>query len=434
MHVWADTFPRAAAGLSIAERRVLEHAPAAKPAWTAKNTVVSSDREGMMEMFSVKPSAAGQYVSPESAMKLSAVYRGVALIAGSIASLPCPIYRMEEDGSRASERGHPLWWLLNEQPTPRFSAATFWEFVTASMLLRGDGFAIIVRNRAGEPTELIPVPSQSVVVSRQDNRLIYAVLDLEDGKARGFDQDDVLHFPGFGFDGLRSMGVIRWGAWNSVGTALATEEYAGRYFANGSMPKVAITSPATMDQKQLDELRNLWTDRYGGADNSHRPLILGGGMTVTPVSVNADDAQLLASRAFQVEDIARALGIPPFMLGSTDKTTSWGSGVEHMGQGYVTYTLQPHLTRFQQEINRKIFRISRYFVEFNVAGLLRGDAAARSKYYREAIGGSQGPGYMVINEVRRLENLPPIPEGEQLYFPKGTSDAKPAETPPAPAE
>src|SRR5205814_313822 len=146
-------------------------------------------------------------------------------------------------------------------------------------------------------------------------------------------------------------------------------------------------------------------DKYGGADNSHKPLVLWGGMTAKELSLNAEDAQLLESRRFQVEDIARAFGIPPFMLGATDKTTSWGSGVEHMGQGFLTYTLQPHLNRFQQEINRKIFRISRYFVEFNTAGLLQADAQGRAKFYREAIGGSQGPGWMKINEVRRLENL-----------------------------
>lgn len=434
MHPWADTFRRAAASLSSKERAVLEAPASARPSWAPKAEILSSDANGMGELFSVPASPSGAFVTPETAMRLSAVYRGTALLAGAIASLPLPVYRREDDGSRKAEVDSALWWLLNEQPTPRFSAATFWEFIGASMLLRGDGFAVLVRNRALEVTEIIPVPSSCVTVTRDGNRLVYAMDDVFEAGRLAFDQDDVLHFPGFGFDGLRSMSVVAWGAWLSIGTALSTEEYAGRFFANGATPRYYITRPGDLDEKQLDELRDAWARRYGGAQNSHKPLMLWGGMEAKSLSLNAEDSQLIESRRFQIEDIARAFGVPPFMLGATDKTTSWGSGVEHMGQGFLTYTLMPHLNRFQQEINRKVFRISRYFVEFNVSGLLQADSQGQAKYYREALGGSQGPGWMKVNEIRKLQNLPPVVGGDTLYEPKGTANEKGPEAPAAAAE
>lgn len=411
MHAWEETFKRAARGLSDAERAVLA-APARGRSLPRLNAsgVVSSDREGMMSIFGDFSTFAGTSVTPETAMRLTAVYRSTALIAGAIASLPCPVYRISDDGqAREAAREHPLWWLLNDEPTARFSAATFWEYVTASMLNRGDGFAYIRRNRAGEVIELIPLPSWCVDVRFVEGRNRYDIADaFGDGKTRGFDQDDVLHFPGFGYDGLRSMSVIRWAAYQSIGNAIAMEEYAGNMMKSGALQKVVVTNPGDMTPEQLGRLRELWQEKYGGSSNSGRPMVLYGGMDVKTISLSAADSQLLESRRFQVEDIARAYGVPPFMIGAMEKTTSWGSGVESMSLGFLKYTLLPHLTRFQQEIKRKCFRISRYFVEFNVDGLLAADAKGRADAYRQAVGGSQGPGWMTLDEVRRRENLPPL--------------------------
>lgn len=433
MHPWAETFKSAARGLSDRERATLNLAPAAKPAFVqVRDDVVSSDREGMMQIFGELPTYAGPPVTAQSAMRLSAAYRSTALLAGAVATLPLPVYRMKDDGeTRESARDHPVRFLLNEEPTPRFTAATFWEFVTASMLLRGDAFAVLVRNRAGDIQEIIPVPSECVSVRRDGNRLIYIIASLYSDmfgatKAIGLDQDDVLHFPGFGFDGLRSMSVIQWGAYQAVGTAISMEQYAGNMMKTGAMQKIALVTPADMNKEQIDKLRELWEERYGGSANSGRPMVLYGGMDAKTLSLTAADAQLLESRKFEVEDIARAFGVPPWMLGLMEKTTSWGSGVEQMGIGFLIYTLMPHLNRFQQEINRKCFRITRYFCEFNTDGLLQADAKGRSDAFRQAIGGSQGPGWMVINEIRKKLNLPPIAGGDQLYDPARHASAEPS--------
>jgi len=410
MHAWQATFKRAARGLSEAERAVIETPVKSGGAARPRADIVSSNSDGMMSIFSDLGSYSGVSVTPETAMRLSSAYRCSALIAGAIASLPWPVYRSAVDNeTREKARDHPLWWLLNNEPSPRWSAATFWEHMTGCMLNRGDGVAIIVRNKAGDATELLPLPPGCWTNAIVEGRIRYYVDDpYGDGRARGFDQDDVLHFPGYGYNGLRSMSVVRWAAYQAIGNAIAMEEYAGNMMKTGALQKVVITSPGDLSPEQLSKLRELWAEKYGGSANSGRPMVLYGGMEAKTISLSAADSQLLESRRFQVEDIARAYGVPPFMIGSTEKTTSWGSGVEAMSLGFLKYTLLPHLTRFQQEINRKCFRISRYFVEPNVDGLLAADAKGRSEAYRQAIGGSQGPGWLSIDEVRAKENMPPL--------------------------
>jgi HK97 family phage portal protein len=235
------------------------------------------------------------------------------------------------------------------------------------------------------------------------------------GKVQTVRPEDILHITGLGFDGLRSQSVLRHALRNPAGIAYAADEYSGRFFQNGARPDFAITMAGSPTPDQLANLRASWSDRYGGASKSHLPAVLTGGMDVKQLTMSAEDTQLIETRQFQVEDIARVFGVPPFMIGHTEKTTSWGAGVEQMSIGFVKYTLQRHLTKFEQEINRKFWRRDTgYFAEFAVEGLLRGDAKTRSEFYRSALGGSAGPAWMSTNEVRRLENLPPVDGGDTL--------------------
>lgn len=372
------------------------------------------------EAFGNFPSAAGYAVSTDSAMRLSAVYRSVAIISGAIASLPLPVYRrIGEDREKVRDAEY---WLLNERPTPAFSAAAFWEYMLRSMLLNGDGFAYVRRDGINRGAEFIPMDPRKVTPRRDGNDVVYDYVDNENRIVR-LDSDSVLHFPTIGFDGLKSQSVISYAARQTIGTSLATEDHAGRLFSNGGTSRVVLKFPNSVKQDQVDGLRAQWTERYGGTANSHLPMVLTNGGDATAISLTAVDQQLLESRRFHVEDIARAFGVPPHMIGHTDKTTSWGSGIEQMSIGFVQYTLQPHLRRIEQELNHKLFKTSRLFVEFNVDGLLRGDSKSRGDFYRQAIGGSQGPGWMKRNEVRRLENLPQLDEADSLFVPTGSANA-----------
>lgn len=391
-----------------------------------------SDSSAMADIFSLPPTASGMNVTPVTAMRVSAVYACVRLLSGSVAQLPIPVYRKRRNGARSEVVDDPLYWLLNEEPNPRWQSAAMWEYLVGSMLLVGDGFAWIKRRKGGlspEIDEIWPLNPNSVSVERRDNRLAY--FWTEDGKAYGADQDDVLHFTGFGFDGLRSLSVISWGAREATGIALAADNHSGAFYSQGAAQRYVIKAPGRANQEQVDRLREQFAQRYFGADNN-KPLVLWEGLDVSTISMSAVDAQLLESRKFQVEDIARAFGVPPFMIGDTEKTSSWGSGVEHMGRGYLIFTLQPHLIRFQQELNRKLFRKAGKFVEWNTDGFLRADMKARFDAYRQAMGGSAGPGWMTADEIRELENMAPLGgSSAEPYNP--TTQGQPNEPQPQPA-
>lgn len=394
----------------------------------AGETVMSSDNNGMAQMFDMGPTYAGQSVTPQSAMRISAAYACVRLIAGAKASMPVQMYQ-RDDGVRSLVDDHAYLPLLNEEPSPCCSAAVFWEYIEASRQLEGDGFAYIVRNRNGVPQELIPLHPRRVAPEKLNGRIIYYI-SFEDGTYRGVDQDDMLQFCNFGWDGLRSMSTIRWGARNSIGTAIAAEEHSGKFFRNGVMPSVVLEYAGKMTQEAVELLRTEFELRYGGGANAHKPLILTGGTKAQALQMSATDAQLLETRSFQVIDIARAFGVPPFLIGESEKQSAWGSGMATMTQAFITFTMQPHLVRDEQELRRKLFRIGRYTVEFDRRAYLATDPAALGAYYRQAIGGSQGPGWMGINEVRRYEKLGPIAGGDGLYSPTplegATSETQPA--------
>lgn len=352
------------------------------------------------------PGSAGVVVNERTAMCVSAVYACVRLIAGAIGSLPLPVYQRTNTGRERAD--HDLWWLLNEQPTPLMSATAFWEYIITSKLLYGDAFARIVRQPGtGLITGFYPIHPDRVAVTQDGGLLYYTVLE-SDGTTKGYGQDKILHFPGVGFDGLRSLSPIRYAARQAVGIALAADEFSARFFSNGARPDIILEIPGVLTAEQVDLIRRTWVERYAGVDKSHLPGVASGGLKVHPLTINAEEAQLIATRQFQIGDIARVYGVPPWMIGETDKQSSWGTGVEQTGIGFVKYTLTPHLTGIEQEINRKCFGIARYFVEFNRDGLMEGDAKSQSEYFGKALGGPGAQGWLSVNEVRRLKNLPPL--------------------------
>lgn len=392
------------------------------------STPLSAITQGtsLYDMLTNGVSHAGPVINEQTAMSVGAVYACVRLISGAIAGMPLPIYQSNKDGRDKIE--HEYSQLLNRQPILTMSSAVFWEYVGYSMLLQGDAFAII-RRRGEVAIGFEPVHPLRVAVKNNDGRLAYTVFGVDSGGVT-YDQDDILHFPGVGFDGLRSMSPIRYAAKQAIGIALAADEYSGRFFSNGARPDIVLEVPGTITQEQADVIRKSWVDRFGGVSNSHAPAIGAGGMKVHEITINAEDAQLIATRQFQVTDIARIYGVPPHMIGETEKSTSWGSGIEQMGIGFVKYTLRPHLNRIEQELNRKLFRNPKTFVEFNVNGLIEGDSKAEAEYFGKALGGPGTQGWMSVNEVRRLKNLKPADGYDQVTrAASGATGAKIEQTP-----
>jgi HK97 family phage portal protein len=400
--LWSDKTP------AKVERTepVLEQFPAINNA--ADTSVSITDIDRMADLFGITPSIAGPVVTPKTSMKVAIVFACVRLIAGAIAQMPLHVFTNKDNGERERDGGNIIAKLLSLQPTTMWSAATFWEYLVTCMLLHGDGFAIILRDRFGQPEEFLPISPTDTEVQEVNGRLVYYT--KLNGEYRGFDQDDVLHLPGFGFNGKRSLSVIRWGALNSIGLELAMEEHSGSFFTGGTQQKVAVIKTGKWDKEQQDKFRAAWVATYGGNGNNGKPLVLDQATDIKTLSINAKDSQLLESREFQITDIARAFGLPSFMVNQEQKSTSWGSGIGEIGLSFLRFTLGPHLNRFEQEINRKLFLKGNQFAEFLTAILMRMTLKDRNEAYRQAIGGSQGPGWLAINEVRKMENLTVFPE------------------------
>lgn len=376
-------------------------------------------------------SVAGQHVTERSAMSVAAVYACVGLIGGAIASMPFHLFRRTDTGRDRYDSD--LWWLFNESPFDGWTAASAWHFASQSVALRGDGFWQIHRASAYTNTIIGLEPLLPALVdkgSRKKPTDPYPVIDRSTGALRYVDPADMLHFPGIGFDGLCSLTPIQAALRPAASIAMAADKYAGAFFSNGARPDFAIVHPGSPTKEQRDSYREEWVKKYSGVGNAHLPAILAGGMDVKQLTMSAEDAQLLSTRKHQVEDVARIFGVPPHMIGYTEKSSSWGSGVEQMSIGFVRYTVGRYLDAMAQEVNRKVWpRNRQVFGEFNRDSLLEGDTGQQSNYFSKALGGPGTQGWMTVNEVRRLKNLPPIAGGDQLV-----QAGAPAKTNPNPPE
>lgn len=366
--------------------------------------------------------SAGVQVTAETAMRVATVYACVSLLAGTIATLPFAIF--ERDGDTRRRAKHEYWWLLNEQPHEHWTAAAAWEYLISAKLFYGDGFARLLRPGFAsariigwEPMHPLRVqPFRSI-----EGELFYHYSPPY-GAAMVLDPADVIHLPSLGFDGLCSPSPITYAAREAVGTALAADAYTGKFFSGGATFDYALKTPANLKNEQLVDLRASLLARVAGG---RTPLILSGGLEPAQLSVNSKDAEIMATRLFGVEELCRIFGVPPHMVGHTDKTTSWGSGIEQQGIGFVRYTLQRHLTPIAQEFNRKLWPSrERFFVEHVTDALQRGDLKSRYEAHRIALGHAGEMPFLTTDEIRRIENMPPDPS---LKRNEGSANAQPTD-------
>lgn len=374
--------------------------------------------ESVMESFGVSPS--GTTVTATSAMRVSTVAACVAKIAGAIVSMRVNTYRHNGGSVPEILPRDDLWYKLNEQPSSMFTAAAFWESVIMSQLLRGDAFALIRKNMAGQVKEILFLPWGCVSPIRDNGVVRYYVNMPTHNISTWFDPSEILHFTGLGFDDttMRSMSVIQYGARGAIGNSIAMTEYAGKFFDGGAHPSMILKAPGKMNPDAITNLQKAFVQKYAGISNAHQlPLVLTEGLGAEKISLSAVDAQLIEGQKFNVLDICRAFGVPPHMVGETSGSTSWGSGLESMGRGFVQYTLQSWLIKNEQELNRKLYpRDSGKFVEFDRDALIEGDLAAQGDYYRKALGGpGSGDAWMTLNEVRRRKRLAPMDGGDTLF-------------------
>lgn len=372
--------------------------------------------------FFMGGTTSGKAVTERSAMQMTAVYSCVRILSEAVAGLPLHLYKYTDSGGKAIALDHPLYHLLHDEPNPEMSSFVFRETLMTHLLLWGNAYAQIIRNGKNEIVALYPLMPNKMSVDRDESGHLYYTY------YRGSDEaiknkefavtlppSDVLHIPGLGFDGLVGYSPIAM-AKNAIGMAIACEEYGAKFFANGAAPGGVLEHPGTIKDPQ--RVRESWQSTFGGSGNANKIAVLEEGMKYTPIGISPEQAQFLETRKFQINEIARIFRVPPHMVGDLEKSSF--SNIEQQSLEFVKYTLDPWVIRWEQSIQRSLLSAdekSRYFVKFNLEGLLRGDYQSRMNGY--AIGRQNG--WMSANDIRELENLDRIPEedGGDLYLING---------------
>ncbi|MGO1079945.1 phage portal protein [Inquilinus sp. CA228] len=345
----------------------------------------------------------------DSALQLATVWACIRLLAETISTLPLPVYRRNSKGQPEAAPDHPLYPLLHDQPNADMTAVNFWECVVACLCLWGDSYSekSFVGQRIAALTPMRPDLTRPF--RRENGRICYAYSD-PDGY-RELDEDQVLHIKGFGIDGLKGLSPIGY-ARNSLGAAMATDEASSRVFANGLKTSGFVEVDKILKPDQRKQIEDMLTE-FTGSGNAGRVMVLEAGFNYKQLTLPPEDAQMLQTRAFQVEEICRWFRVPPFMIGHTEKSTSWGTGLEQQMIGFLTFALRPYLTRIEQAVKKSLIvpaERGRVFAEFNLEGLLRADSQGRAALYNAGA----DHGWLKRNEIRRKENLPPEPGGEML--------------------
>ncbi len=358
-------------------------------------------------LFYGSQSAAGEPVTVATAMRNPALFRAFMLISNAIGMLPLQLI---DEATKEKATAHPLYRLLHREPNNWQSAYDFKAFLQMQALATGDGYALIVEStdirRGGRRiSRLIPVDSQTMRPKQNEDWSVSYVYTPKQGVQRVLNSSQVFHLRGPSLDGVCGLSLIRQ-ARDAIGLALATERASARMFKNGTFVGGALKHKGKLSDPAYERLKASLAEKEG-ADNAGKNLILEEGMDYTPISSNARDAQLIEIRRMQVEEIARVTGVPRPLL-MVDET-SWGSGIEALGQFFVAYALNPWFEAWQQAIERCLLSDADkdlYAAKFNAAALLRGSLKDQADFLAKALGsGGQAP-WMHVDEVRDVMDLP----------------------------
>ena len=364
----------------------------------------------------------GKTVNERTALQTTAVYACVRILSETIASLPLHVYRYTE-GGKAKDTEHVLYTLLHDEPNPDMTSFVFRETLMSHLLIWGNAYSQILRDRSGQVIGLYPLLPDQMSVHRSEKGKLYYVYNRYEEDNPNFQekgsivlsQEEVLHIPGLGFDGLIGYSPIAL-AKNAVGMTLACEEYGASFFGNGANPGGVLEHPGIL--KDPGKVRDSWNAVYQGTRNAHKVAVLEEGMSYKQIGIPPEEAQFLETRKFQINEIARLFRIPPHMVGDLEKSSF--SNIEQQSLEFVKYTLDPWVVRFEQAFKKSLLlpeEKKTHFIKFNVDGLLRGDYQSRMNGY--AIGRQNG--WLSTNDIRELEELNPISpeEGGDLYLING---------------
>ena len=345
--------------------------------------------------------SAGVSVTTDTAESISAVYACVAAISETVGSLPLNVFERTDKGREKATK-HPLYRLLHDTPNDFQTALEFREQLQRHVLLRGNGYAEIIRDSAGRPEALLPVhPDRVTILRTAQGKLLYDVVD-DGGGTKRLLADEVLHIRYHSDDGVIGRSPIQV-ARDTIGLALAERTHGAKMFEQGTKLSGVIEMPPGTTKEQSQQIRDSWAQNHSGVANNGKTAVLPQGGQFKTVSMTLEDADWIAARRLSVVETARLFRVPPVMIGDMEAANY--SNVVELARFFVTNTLRRHLVAWEQAINRVLINDpARFFVEHNVEGLLRGDSLTRAQFYERAI----TDGWMLRSEARRLENLPTI--------------------------
>lgn len=398
----AEVRSAASRGLPIEAKAILSLASGLEPGQQDGNNL----RAGLVttERYSDAGGARGE------ATGLSATWACVSFWAGNIASLPAAPQRRGPGGVPVDDTSHPLYGLLHDSPNYDQSAFDFWEYMVGSIELRGNAYAEIVRRSNGSIVSLTPISADVMMVARrQDGALEYRWTDLTGPRVEL--QDKVLHIRGFGgtpLGGVSPLSACR----QAFAAAVATDRAASTMFANGVRPSGVMSTDKVLTGDQRPTLEALLQEKFVGAVNAGRPMLLDNGLKWEQLTIDPSDAEMLESRRFSVEEICRVFEVDPHLVGQTVGNTALGSSIKDQTRSVMVFKMRKRLKRIEGALWKQLLtpadRAAGVSIKFNAEAFLRADSAGRADYYDIM------QQFMTKNEIRALEGLPPIDGGDVL--------------------
>lgn len=361
-------------------------------------------------------------MSTTAAMKYTAVFSCVRVLGETAASVPVMLYRKKPDGDRETSTDLALYDILHNRPNDEMSPFNFKEMCMAALNLGGNSVSERLVDRSGNLVGLYPYQWQQVAIDRDPatKRLQYKISSSTRTVAKTLYRNEVFHIPGMSLDGIVGLSPISYAA-SAIRLGTSYEQFGVNLYQNGAFPSGAFSFEGILSDPAFQRLKTDLDQNYTGLRKTGKPMLLEQNGKFTPFIINPADAQLIENKKFQIEDIARIYRMPLHLIQNLDRATN--NNIEHQSLEFVMYTMLPWFKRWEENINMQLLtpaeRRAGYYVEFKIDGLLRGDAKSRAESY--ALGRQWG--WLSVNDIRRLENLSPIPNGDIYLEPMNMIEA-----------
>lgn len=394
--------------------------------WGRKAT---SSLDLFREIYGSRLSKAGAKVTWTTALRVATVLACARVKANGIAQVPLKVFLEGVNGTKEPARDHPLYFLLHDQPNPWQTSFEYRETVSLHMDMTGKHYSFVNRGVGGRPMELLPLEPNRVEPKRAVDGTITYRYTAESGAQLDYPQESIWHVRGLSWNGWQGLDAVDL-AREAIGLSISAEERHAKAFANGVQAGGVYSVEGKLNAEQYKDLRKFIVDNNTG-ENAGLPMIVDRGAKWLQTVMSGVDAQHLETRRFQVEEVCRAMGVMPIMVGFADKTATYASS-EQMFLAHVVHCLSPLYARLEQSINAHL--IGRkdveagYYAKFIAGGLLRGAMKDRADYFAKALGSGGAPAWMTQDEVRGLEEMNPM-GGDAAKLPIATNVPKPAPVP-----